>query len=151
MVYARHASLLPQWAARSQYAPIRRKVAFSGCNSRLQIDYLRNPDANRAIETRAVTRAQDIQRTAVRIKEERDYNIHRRMKPQVSVMDITEEIGKNTIDKLRAEIKKKIDAKESEVKLLLKKAEIAHEIFISIPVSDMGELNRLKARADKEL
>ena len=89
---------------------------------RRQIDYLRNPDANRAIETRAVTRAQDIQRTAVRIKEERDYNIHRRMKPQVSVMDITEEIGKNTIDKLRAEIKKKIDAKESEVKLLLKKA-----------------------------
>ena len=118
---------------------------------RWQIDYLRNPDANRAIETRAVTRAQDIQRTALRIKEERDYNIHRRMKPQVSVMDITEEIGKNTIDKLRAEIKKKIDAKESEVKLLLKKAEIAHEIFISIPVSDMGELNRLKARADKEL
>ena len=73
------------------------------------------------------------------------------MKPQVSVMDITEEIGKNTIDKLRAEIKKKLDAKEAEVKVLLKKVEIAHEILISIPISDMGELNRLKARADKEL
>ena len=116
-----------------------------------QIDYLRNPDANRAIETRAVTRAQDIQRTAVRIKEERDYNIHRRMKPQTSVMAITDEMAKNTIDRLRAEIKKKLDATEAEEKSLLKKSEIAQAIVISIPVSDTGELNRLRARADKEL
>ena len=118
---------------------------------RRQIDYLRNPDANRAIETRAVTRAQDIQRTAVRIKEERDYNIHRRMKPQTSAMAITDEMAKNTIDRLRAEIKKKLDATEAEEKSLLKKSEIAQAIVISIPVSDTGELNRLKARADKEL
>ena len=118
---------------------------------RRQIDYLRNPDANRAIETRAVTRAQDIQRTAVRIKEERDYNIHRRMKPQISAMAITDEMAKNTIDRLRAEIKKKLDATEAEEKSLLKKSEIAQAIVISIPVSDTGELNRLKARADKEL
>jgi hypothetical protein len=118
---------------------------------RRQIDYLRNPDANRAIETRAVTRAQDIQRTAVRIKEERDYNIHRRMKPQTSVMAITDEMAKNTIDRLRAEIKKKLDATEAEEKSLLKKSEIAQAIVISIPVSDTGELNRLRARADKEL
>ena len=118
---------------------------------RRQIDYLRNPDANRAIETRAVTRAQDIQRTAVRIKEERDYNIHRRMKPQTSAMAITDEMAKNTIDRLRAEIKKKLDATEAEEKSLLKKSEIAQAIVISIPVSDTGELNRLRARADKEL
>ena len=118
---------------------------------RWQIDYLRNPDANRAIETRAVTRAQDIQRTAVRIKEERDYNIHRRMKPQTSAMAITDEMAKNTIDRLRAEIKKKLDATEAEEKSLLKKSEIAQAIVISIPVSDTGELNRLRARADKEL
>ena len=116
-----------------------------------QIDYLRNPDANRAIETRAVTRAQDIQRTAVRIKEERDYNIHRRMKPQTSAMAITDEMAKNTIDRLRAEIKKKLDVTEAEEKSLLKKSEIAQAIVISIPVSDTGELNRLRARADKEL
>ena len=118
---------------------------------RRQIDYLRNPDANRAIETRAVTRAQDIQRTAVRIKEERDYNIYRRMKPQTSAMAITDEMAKNTIDRLRAEIKKKLDATEAEEKSLLKKSEIAQAIVISIPVSDTGELNRLRARADKEL
>lgn len=118
---------------------------------RRQIDYLRNPDANRAIETRAVTRAQDIQRTAVRIKEERDYNIHRRMKPQTSAMAITDEMAKNTINRLRAEIKKKLDATEAEEKSLLKKSEIAQAIVISIPVSDTGELNRLRARADKEL
>ena len=116
-----------------------------------QIDYLRNPDANRAIETRAVAIAQDIQRTAVRNKEERDYNIHRRMKPQTSAMAITDEMAKNTIDRLRAEIKKKLDATEAEEKSLLKKSEIAQAIVISIPVSDTGELNRLRARADKEL
>lgn len=118
---------------------------------RRQIDYLRNPDANRAIETRAVSRAQDIQRTAVSIKEVRDNNIHRRMKPQTSVMAITDEMAKNTIDRLRAEIKKKLDATEAEEKSLLKKSEIAQAIVISIPVSDTGELNRLRARADKEL
>jgi chromosome segregation ATPase len=118
---------------------------------RAQIDYLRNPDANRAIETRAVSRAQDVQRTAINLKEERDYNIHRRMKPQTSVMAIADEMGRNTIDKLRAAIKKKLDGKEGEMKLLLRKMEIAQEIVISIPVSEMGELNRLKARADREL
>jgi hypothetical protein len=118
---------------------------------RRQIDYLRNPDANRAIETRAVTRAQDIQWNAISIKEKRDLNIHRRMKPQTSAMAITDEMAKNTIDRLRAEIKKKLDVKEVEAKSLLKKLEIAQEIVISIPVSDMGELNRLRARADKEL
>ena len=118
---------------------------------RRQIDYLRNPDANRAIETRAVSRAQDIQRTAVSIKEVRDNNIHRRMKPQTSVMAITDEMAKNTIDRLRAEIKKKLDATEAEEKSLQKKSEIAQTIVISIPVSDTGELNRLRARADKEL
>jgi hypothetical protein len=73
------------------------------------------------------------------------------MKPQTSVMAIADEMGRNTIDKLRAAIKKKLDGKEGEMKLLLRKMEIAQEIVISIPVSEMGELNRLKARADREL
>lgn len=118
---------------------------------RLQIDYLRNPDVNRNIETRAANRVQDLQRMAVRTKEERDFNIHRRLKPKVTVTEVADTIAAKTIEKLRDELKRRIGDKELERKKLKEKTDIAKEILIAIPVSDLGELNRLRSKADNEL
>jgi hypothetical protein len=120
-------------------------------NKRRQLNYLRNPDANRSIESRAANRAIDVQRDAARVKEEMDHNIHRRMKPTTSAVEIADDINKETVEKLRKEIKARIDDREKEQLKLNKKLEISKEIQIEIPVCDFAGLNRLKMRADREL
>ena len=118
---------------------------------RSQIDYLRNPDANRRIEARAASERDSLVRSAARAKETELRDIDYRLKPKVSVIQVAEEVNAATIGKLRAEITSRIDGLVTEKAKWNRKFEIAREIEVSIPVSDLGELKRLKDRADREL
>lgn len=118
---------------------------------RSQIDYLRNPDANRRIEARAADERHQLQRRAADAKETELRDIDRRLKPKVSVIKTAEEVNAATIGKLRSEIVSRIDGLVTEKAKWERKIEIAREIEVAIPVSDLGELKRLKDRADREL
>ena len=118
---------------------------------RSQIDCLRNPDFNRRIEARAANERHQLQRRAADAKETELREIDYRLKPKVSVIKTAEEVNAATIGKLRAEIASRIDGLLTERTKWERKIEIAREIEVAIPVSDLGELKRLKDRVDREL
>lgn len=118
---------------------------------RHQMDYLRNPNANRDIETAAAKKRMDTEISANYEKRQELSDVDRRLKPKTSVTEIAEKINQETLNPLRLSIKTRIETLECEKKDLDRKMISGREIIVEIRISGPNELNRLKVRADKEL
>lgn len=118
---------------------------------REQIDVLRDPNAARRIEERAVSEQQQVHDRAMYTKRQEMNDIDRRLKPTVTVLDVTREVEKETIGKLRSEMrmrKEKLTARNDE---LSKRVRLAKEMLLEIPVCDGEDLKKLRLRADRQL
>lgn len=114
-----------------------------------QIDYLRNPDVQRGIASRALQEAQAKQSQADSTRRIALYDIDRRLKPAKSLTDVVAEFEANTVGKLRKVLAEKITALDGEEKSFKDKIAVADEILLAIPLSEIGDLKRHKARIDK--
>lgn len=118
---------------------------------RNQLDYLRNPNTARDIETAAASKRLDSERQANSEKRSELESIDRRLKPKTSVTEIAEKVNRETLEPLRTAIKTRVEALESEQKDLDRKMICGREILMEIRISGPNELKQLKTRADKEL
>ncbi len=116
---------------------------------RAQIDFLRSPQQASKIESDTVSRMQSRQREADTMRQNAMYDVDRRLKPKKSLVDVTAEYEAKTIGRLRAALTNKITEGEKDVKKLKDKLAAVQEFQLSIPVTDLRELLRRKAKLDK--
>ena len=116
---------------------------------RRQIDVLRNPHEQRHIASMAVRETQYRQEDAIRIRNVALDNINRQLKPEKSLTDVVAEFEKNTIGKLRSALSEKISKLEAETTSLKQRIVAVDEALLSIPLSDIGDLKRIKSQLDR--
>ena len=116
---------------------------------RRQIDYLRSPNEVSRIEAAAVGRAQTEQSRAVSQRQLAMIDIDRRLKPKHSLFEVVAEIEAKSVGRLKATLSNKITECEKTVKNLADKLAAVEEFALSIPVTDLQELMRRKAKLEK--
>ena len=73
-------------------------------------------------------------------------DIDRRLKPKKSLVDIVSEVEADTVGRVRAAITGKIAECEKTVKEITEKLTAVEEFLLVVPVDDIQDLNRRKAK-----
>ena len=76
-------------------------------------------------------------------------DIDRRLKPKHSLFDVIAEIESKSIGRLRTVLSDKIAESEKSAKSFAEKLAAIEEFAVAIPVTDLQELMRRKAKLDK--
>lgn len=109
-----------------------------------QIDYLRNPHANRHVESAAVNEAQYAQRIAQDMRRHGLEDVEKHFKPKTTVAKtVTTYMGK-TIGALRFQITKASADLTEQAEGLRRDQSILKNAKLSIPMSDIAELKKIK-------
>ena len=116
---------------------------------RSQIDCLRSPNEVNRIEAAAVERAQREQGRAASVRQSAMLDVDRRLKPKHSLFEVISEIEAKSVGRLKTALANKITECEKTVKSLSDKLAAVEEFALSIPVTDLQELMRRKAKFDK--
>ena len=116
---------------------------------RSQIDYLRSPNEVNRIEAAAVGRAQTEQSRAVSQRQRAMMDIDRRLKPKHSLFEVVSEIDAKSVGRLKSALSNKTTECEKTVKGLADKLAAVEDFALSIPVTDLQELMRRKAKLEK--
>lgn len=76
-------------------------------------------------------------------------DVDRRLKPKHSLFEVISEIEAKSVGRLKTALANKITECEKTVKSLSDKLAAVEEFALSIPVTDLQELMRRKAKFDK--
>ena len=117
---------------------------------RFQLDYLRNPERMSKIEANAVSETQARQFRASSDRESAMRDVDRRLKPKKSLVETVAEFESKSVGRLRSTMADKITEGEKNVKVLADKLAAAEEFLLAVPVTDLQELMRRKAKLEKQ-
>ena len=107
---------------------------------------MRSPAVTSKLEADATSRAQAEQYKATSDRRSAMDDIDRRLKPKKSLVDIVSEVEADTVGRVRAAITGKIAECEKTVKEITEKLTAVEEFLLVVPVDDIQDLNRRKAK-----
>lgn len=117
---------------------------------RMQIDSLQSPDEASRIVASAVEKTQSEQFRATTRRQYAMYDIDRRLKPKVSLVDVISEYETKSIGRLRSTLSDKIAAAEKEVKAQTDRLVVIDEFILAIPVTEVRELMQRKSKLESK-